>query len=145
MKIHLATDHTGVSHKEALKAYLLEQGMDVVDHGAFEVVDGDDYPDYVLPCAQAVAADPDNSMGIIFGGSGQGEAMCANRVPGIRCAVFYGGTTDMLTLPREHNASNMLSLAARYLTPEEVIEAVRVWLATPFSGDERHVRRLSKF
>ena len=145
MKIHLATDHTGVSHKEALKAYLLEQGMDVVDHGAFEVVDGDDYPDYVLPCAQAVAADPDNSMGIIFGGSGQGEAMCANRVPGIRCAVFYGGTTDMLTLPREHNASNMLSLATRYLTPEEVIEAVRVWLATPFSGDERHVRRLSKF
>ncbi len=145
MKIHLATDHTGVSHKEALKAYLLEQGIDVVDHGAMELMDGDDYPDYILSCAQAVAEDPDNSMGVIFGGSGQGEAMCANRVPGIRAAVFYGGTTDILTLSREHNASNVLSLAARYLSPEEVIEAVRIWLATPFSNDERHVRRLSKF
>lgn len=145
MKIHLATDHTGVSHKEALKAYLVGEGVEVVDHGAMDVVEGDDYPDYVLPCAQAVAADPDNAMGIIFGGSGEGEAMCANRVPGIRCAVFYGGTTDMLTLPRQHNASNMLSLAARYLSPDEVIQAVTLWLATPFSGEERHVRRLGKF
>lgn len=145
MKIHLATDHTGVAHKEALKAYLVGEGMDVVDYGANEVIEGDDYPDYILPCAQAVAADPENSMGVIFGGSGQGEAMAANRVAGIRCAVFYGGTTDILTLSREHNAANILSLAARYLSPDEVVEAVKIWLATPFSGDERHIRRLAKF
>ncbi|MBP6904505.1 MAG: RpiB/LacA/LacB family sugar-phosphate isomerase [Candidatus Pacebacteria bacterium] len=145
MIIHLATDHTGVAHKEAVKAYLLAQGIDVIDYGASEVIEGDDYPDYVVPCAQAVVADPDNSMGVIFGGSGQGEAMCANRVPGIRAAVFYGGTTDILTLSREHNAANVLSLAARYLSPDEAIQAVTLWLATPFSNDERHVRRLGKF
>ncbi len=144
MKIHLATDHTGVAHKEALKAFLVGEGIEVVDHGAMTVDEGDDYPDYMLPCAQAVALDQD-SMGIIFGGSGQGEAMCANRVPGVRCAVFYGGTTDILTLSREHNAANMLSLAARFLSPQESIEAVRVWLSTPFSAEERHVRRLGKF
>lgn len=145
MKIHLATDHTGVAHKDALKAYLLEQGIDVVDYGATEVIEGDDYPDYILPCAQAVAADPDGSLGVIFGGSGQGEAMCANRVLGIRAAVFYGGTTDIITLSREHNASNILSLSARYLSPAECIDAVMLWLATPFSNEDRHVRRLAKF
>ncbi len=145
MTVHLATDHTGVSHKEALKAYLLEQGVEVVDHGANEVVEGDDYPDYVIPCAQAVAADPDNSMGVIFGGSGQGEAMCANRAPGVRCALYYGGPTDILTLSREHNGANMLSLGARFLSKDEAIEAVMLWLGTAFSNDERHVRRLSKF
>lgn len=146
MNIHLATDHAGFAHKEAVKAYLLAQeGVEVVDHGATELVEGDDYPDYVLPCAQAVAADPDNSIGVIFGGSGQGEAMCANRVSGIRCAVYYGGPTDILTLSREHNAANMLSLSARLLTTDEAIQAVTLLLSTPFSNDERHVRRLSKF
>ncbi len=145
MIIHLATDHAGLEHKEAVKAYLLEQGLEVVDHGAAELIPEDDYPDYILRCAQAVAADPDNSMGVIFGGSGQGEAMCANRVPGIRAAVFYGGTTDILTLSRAHNASNILSLGARFLSPEEAVQAVELWLGTPFSNDERHLRRLSKF
>lgn len=144
MTIHLATDHAGFVHKEAVKAYLLAQGIDVIDYGATEVIEGDDYPDYVVPCVQAVAADPE-SMGVIFGGSGQGEAMCANRIQGIRAVVFYGGTTDILTLSREHNAANVLSLAARYLSPDEAIQAVTLWLATPFSNDERHVRRLSKF
>lgn len=145
MKLHLATDHAGFAHKEALKAYLSQQGIEVVDHGAATFVEDDDYPDYVIPCAQAVAADPDSSMGVIFGGSGEGEAMAANRVSGIRAAVYYGGTTDILTLSREHNAANILSLAARFLTPEECIEAVKLWLNTPFSNDERHLRRLGKF
>ena len=146
MIIHLATDHAGFAHKEAVKAYLLaQQGIEVVDHGATELVEGDDYPDYVLACAQAVAADADNSMGVILGGSGQGEAMCANRVSGIRCAVYYGGPTNILTLSREHNAANMLSLGARFLTHDEVIQAVTLWLDTPFNNDERHVRRLGKF
>ncbi len=144
MKIHLATDHTGVAHKEALKAFLVGEGIEVVDHGAMIVDEGDDYPDYMLPCAQAVALDQD-SMGIIFGGSGQGEAMCANRVSGVRCAVFYGGTTDILTLSREHNAANMLSIGARFVGVEEMIECVSLWLAIPFSNEKRHIRRISKF
>lgn len=145
MIIHLATDHAGFAHKEAMKEFLLTQeGVEVVDHGATELVEGDDYPDYVLPCAQAVASDIE-SVGIVFGGSGQGEAMCANRVSGARCAVYYGGPTDIITLSREHNAANMLSLSARLLTTDEAIEAVRLWLATAFSNEERHVRRLSKF
>ncbi len=145
MIIHLATDHAGYAHKEALKEFLLgQEGVEVVDHGATELMEGDDYPDYVLPCAQAVATDPD-AMGVIFGGSGQGEAMCANRVSGVRCAVYYGGPTDILTLSREHNGANMLSLGARFITPQESVQAVTLWLATAFTNDERHVRRLSKF
>jgi len=145
MKIHLATDHAGFVHKEALKQYLTEQGIEVIDHGAAELIEGDDYPDYVTSCAQAVAADPDNSMGVIFGGSGEGEAMCANRIPGIRATVYYGGPTDILTLAREHNASNILSIGARFVSSQDAVEAVTLWLATPFSNDERHLQRLNKF
>ncbi len=146
MKLHLATDHAGFAHKEVLKSYLLQQeGIEVVDHGASEYVEGDDYPDYIVPCAQAVAADTDNSMGVIFGGSGEGEAMAANRISGIRAVVYYGGPTDILTLSREHNAANILSIGARFMTSEESIQGVALWLATPFSNDERHIRRLGKF
>lgn len=145
MIIHLATDHAGFEHKEIVKEYLIGQGVEVVDHGATELLPEDDYPDYIVPCAQAVAADSDNAMGIIFGGSGQGEAMAANRTQGIRCAIFYGGSTDILTLSRQHNAANMLSFGARFLTPEEAVQAVDLWLSTPFSNEERHRRRLGKF
>jgi ribose 5-phosphate isomerase B len=84
-------------------------------------------------------------MGIIFGASGEGEAMVANRVSGIRATVYYGGSTEILTLSREHNNANILSLGARFMTPQEAIEAVTLWLETPFSNDERHARRISKF
>lgn len=144
MKIHLATDHAGLTHKEIVKKYLIESGIEVVDHGAMVAIEDDDYPDFMTPCAQAVAEDTE-SFGIIFGGSGQGEAMCANRVPGVRAVVYYGGSTDILTLSREHNNANILSIGARFVTPEEIIEAVKLWLATPFSGEARHIRRLSKF
>lgn len=144
MKIHLATDHAGLEHKEAVKVYLLEQGLEVVDHGAMEFVPEDDYPDYMKACAGAVAADPE-SMGVIFGASGEGEAMVANRVSGIRATVYYGGPTDIITLSREHNNANILSLGARFMTPGEAVEVVTLWLATPFSNDERHMRRISKF
>lgn len=145
MIIHLATDHAGLAHKEALKEYLVGEGIEVVDHGAMELLPEDDYPDYMKVCAKAVASDSDNSMGVIFGGSGEGEAMVANRVLGIRATVYYGGPTDILTLSREHNAANILSLGARFLSPDEVIQAVALWLSTPFSNEERHVRRISKF
>jgi ribose 5-phosphate isomerase B len=144
MNIHLATDHAGYAHKEVLKKYLLDSGIEVVDHGATTVVEDDDYPDFMTPCAQAVADDT-QSFGIIFGGSGQGEAMCANRVTGVRAVVYYGGSKDILTLSREHNNANILSIGARFVSPKETIEAVKLWLATPFSAEARHVRRLSKF
>jgi len=144
MNIHLATDHAGFPHKEALKAYLESEGVAVQDHGAFELDGADDYPDFVIPAAQAVVQDA-GSVGIIFGHSGEGEAMVANRISGIRAAVYYGGPMDILTLSREHNAANILSLGAHFLSPEEVIEAVRLWLDTPFSEAERHQRRLGKF
>lgn len=145
MKIHVATDHAGFVHKQNLVQYLNEQGIEVIDHGALELVEGDDYPDYVTLCAQAVAADPDESMGVIFGGSGQGEAMCANRVSGIRAVVYYGGPSDIITLSREHNAANILSIGARFVSSQEAVDAVSLWLSTPFAADERHVRRLNKF
>lgn len=145
MKIHLATDHAGFVHKEALKVFLANQSeIEIIDHGAMNFEEGDDYPDYILPCAQAVATDPD-SLGVIFGGSGQGEAMAANRVRGVRAVVYYGGPTDILTLSREHNAANILSFGARFLSPAEVIEAFQIWLATSFSQDQRHLRRIEKF
>lgn len=144
MTIHLATDHAGFLHKEAVKEYLISVGMEVIDYGALELVESDDYPDFILPAAMAVAQDLE-SMGIIFGGSGQGEAMAANRVPGVRAAVYYGGPADILTLSREHNNANILSIGAHFVSVEEALQAVQLWLATSFSNDERHVRRLGKF
>jgi ribose 5-phosphate isomerase B len=144
MTIHLGSDHAGYGHKEAVKAYLLEQGLEVVDHGATEYEEGDDYPDFIAPAALAVAQDPE-SYGIIFGYSGQGEAMVANRLNGVRAAVYYGAATEILTLSREHNAANVLSIGSNFISIDETIEAVKMWLETPFSGDERHVRRLNKF
>lgn len=144
MIIHLATDHAGYEHKEVLKAHLLEKGYQVVDHGALTLDENDDYPDFIEPCAKAVSIDP-SSMGIVFGGSGQGEAMCANRTSGIRAIAYYGGQTDILVYSRQHNNANILSLGARFVNTEEVSQAVDLWLGTAFSGDERHIRRLSKF
>ena len=144
MTIHLATDHAGFLHKEAVKEYLISIGMNVVDHGATELVESDDYPDFILPAATAVASDT-GSFGIIFGGSGQGEAMAANRVPGVRAAVYYGGPADILTLSREHNNANILSIGAHFVSVEEALQAIQLWSATAFSQDERHVRRLGKF
>ncbi len=144
MKIYLATDHAGFAHKELLKQYLLEEGVEVVDHSASVRDDADDYPDYITPCAKDVAEDLD-AIGIIFGGSGQGEAMCANRVKGIRAAVYYGGPKEILTLSREHNDANILSIGARFISEVDMIEAVKLWLATAFSREERHIVRLNKF
>jgi ribose 5-phosphate isomerase B len=84
-------------------------------------------------------------MGIIFGGSGEGEAMCANRTRGARAVLYYGGTTDIIKYSREHNDANILAIGARFISPEETCDAVDLWLATEFSHDERHIRRLAKF
>lgn len=144
MNIHFATDHAGYELKEQLKEYVTTFGHAVTDHGAFSMDANDDYPDFITPCAQAVAADP-ASLGIILGGSGQGEAMCANRVSGARAVVYYGGTSEIIILGRQHNNANLLSFGARFVTLDEAKAAMKLFLETPFSGGERHVRRLAKF
>jgi ribose 5-phosphate isomerase B len=143
MTIHLATDHAGFEDKEVLKTYLIEKGYNVVDHGVYMLDPQDDYPDFIYPCAKAVSLEP-QSKGIIFGGSGQGEAMVANKVSDIRAVVYYGGNEEIVTLSREHNNANILSLAGRFLSSLEVIRVSELWLTTPFSGDERHIRRIEK-
>lgn len=144
MKIYLGTDHAGHDLKEKLKQFLLKEfNYDVVDLGAVVLDELDDYPDLIKPVAKAVAKDS-TSVGIIFGGSGQGEAIVANRVHGVRCAVYYGGPTEIITLSREHNDANILSLGARFLSVDEAKDIVQLWLDTDFSENDRHKRRISK-
>lgn len=143
MKIYIGTDHAGFELKEAIVSFLNELGHEVEDLGAHSYDTLDDYPDFIRPVAKKVAKEPE-SRGIILGGSGQGEAMCANRVKGARAAVYYGGTVDIVVLSREHNDANILSLGARFIETSEAKEVVRLWLNTPFSGEEKHSRRIAK-
>ncbi len=145
MKVYLAADHAGFALKERVKQWLLEQKYEVQDFGALSYSDGDDYPDYMRPAAEALGKNPKEDRAIIMGGSGQGEAMVANRVKGVRCAVFYGGNMDIVKLSREHNNANALALGARFVKEEEALAVIKLWLAAPFPGDERHVRRIGKF
>ncbi|MES2226074.1 MAG: RpiB/LacA/LacB family sugar-phosphate isomerase [Patescibacteria group bacterium] len=160
MKIYLACDHAGFGLKNALIEQLTLLGNDIEDCGAFTLDPDDDYPDFVQPLTQKVLADA-GSLGIVCAGSGQGEAMCANRVPGIRAAVFYGPLSaiealdregghsengyDIVRLARRHNDANILCIGSRFVSPPQADEAVRTFLTTPFTGDERHARRLGKF
>ncbi|OGG61523.1 ribose-5-phosphate isomerase [Candidatus Kaiserbacteria bacterium RIFCSPHIGHO2_02_FULL_49_34] len=144
MKIHFATDHAGFVLKEVLLPFVRDElGYEVIDHGAHTLDENDDYPAIMKAVSTAVAADAD-ALGIILGGSGQGEAVASNRTKGVRAAVYYGGNLDIVRLSREHNNANILSLGARFLSEEEAKEAVRLWLATNFSGEERHVRRIAQ-
>ena len=142
MKIHIATDHAGLELKEKVKLYLLNLDYEVIDHGAYEYDALDDYPDFIFPCANAVSNDPE-SKGIILGGSGQGEAMAANRVKGVRAAVFYNGPEEIIKLSRQHNNANILSLGARFMSEEEMYKIIEVWLSTDFESG-RHQRRIEK-
>ena len=142
MKIHLATDHAGLELKEKVKLYLSDLNYEVIDHGAYEYDALDDYPDFIFPCANAVSNDLE-SKGIILGGSGQGEAMAANRVKGVRAAVFYNGPDEIIKLSRQHNNANILSLGARFMSEEEMYKIIEVWLSTDFESG-RHQRRIEK-
>lgn len=145
MKVYFATDHAGYEMKEALLPYVAKElGFAVEDLGAHQIDQSDDYPDMIQRAAKEVSHDPSGSLGIILGGSGQGEAMVANRFPNVRCTVYYGGTLDIIKLSREHNNANMLSLGARFITLDEAKEAVKLWIATSFSEEERHSRRIKK-
>jgi len=143
--IILAADHAGFQLKEAIKSYLQGAKYEVIDVGAHELRDGDDYPEYMAAAALKVAQDIEgNTKAVIFGGSGEGEAIMANRFPGVRALVWYGGNTEILKLSRQHNNANVLSIGARFVDEKTAKDAVDLWLATPFSNDERHVRRIEQ-
>ena len=142
MQVFLATDHAGYELKEFVKNYLINLEYEVIDCGAYELDPVDDYPDYIIPAAKKVANNIE-SRGIIFGGSGQGEAMAANRVNGVRAALYYGGSLDIVKLSRTHNNANILSIGARFLSYEKTIEVISLWIKEPFEGG-RHLNRISK-
>ena len=138
MRVHIATDHAAFELKEYLVQRLLADGVDVVDHGAATLDPDDDYPPFILACAEAVVAEP-GSLGIVLGGSGNGEQIAANKVSGVRAAL--GASVDLARLAREHNDANVVALGGRMQPLEEGYAIVRAFLDTPFSQGERHVRR----
>ncbi len=159
MKIYLATDHTGLELKNSIKKFLEQEGYDVEDCGAYEYDKDDDYPDFIGKAAQGVSENQE-ALGIVMGGSGQGEQMVANKYKGVRCALFYtlaipaqsvdisGKTStdpfEIVKLTRQHNHANILSLGVRFLSIDDAKHAVKVFLETPVSSEERHVRRVEK-
>ncbi|HVY68021.1 MAG TPA: RpiB/LacA/LacB family sugar-phosphate isomerase [Patescibacteria group bacterium] len=140
--IYLASDHAGFELKQKLLQHLRDIDMEALDCGPAGHDPEDDYPDFIYPCAQKVAANP-GSMGIVIGGSGQGEAMVANKVRGIRAVVYYGGPEEIIKLSRQHNNASILALGARFLTPAQAERAVDLWLETGFDAG-RHQRRVDK-
>ena len=142
MKIYIAADHAGYELKSHLIKQLLAYGYNLEDCGAFNFDPLDDYPDFIIPAAKKVAQNP-HSKGIIIGGSGQGEAMAANRIQGIRAAVYYDGPLDIIKLSRLHNDANILSFGARFLSPEKAIEVINIWLDEKLEGG-RHENRIKK-
>ncbi|KWX02040.1 hypothetical protein LI90_3078 [Carbonactinospora thermoautotrophica] len=139
MRVYLGSDHAGFELKNRLVTWLAEQGHEAVDCGPAVFDPKDDYPPYVLRAAERVAADPD-SLGVVIGGSGNGEQIAANKVRGVRAALVWSEETARLA--REHNDANVISLGARMHTPEEAVGFVEIFLGTPFFGEERHVRRI---
>ena len=158
MKVLFGSDHAGFELKNKLLAYVRDElGYEVEDFGAYELDLDDDYPDFIAPVAGRVGAEPEATRGIVLGGSGQGEAIVANKFPGVRAVVYYYGESrtktagepngderSTITLSRTHNDANVLALGARFLDEAAAKAAVKLWLETPFSGEERHKRRLKK-
>ena len=137
-KIILATDHAGFKLKEEIKEFLANKGYEVDDVGAHSLDQEDDYPDFIIPAAKKVAKE--QSRGIILGSSGQGEAIAANKVKGIRAALYYGKNMDIVKLSRTHNNANILSFGARFITQEKAADAVDLWLNEPFEGGRHKIR-----
>jgi ribose 5-phosphate isomerase B len=141
MRVHLGSDHAGLEAKQALAASLDDLGHDVVDHGPYEYDALDDYPPFCLATAAAVVADP-GSLGVVLGGSGNGEQIAANKVDGVRAALVW--SEEIAQLAREHNDANVMSVGARMHSEGELLRFVEAFLTTPFSGDDRHVRRIGQ-
>jgi len=141
MRVHIGSDHAGLELKNSLVDHLKNSGHDVVDHGPHEYDALDDYPVFCIPAAQGVANES-GSFGIVLGGSGNGEQMAANKVKGIRAALVW--SVETAKLAREHNDANVIAIGGRMHTIEVCKELIDVFLATPFSNDERHVRRIGQ-
>jgi ribose 5-phosphate isomerase B len=145
MRVHLGCDHAGLDLKEHLTAWLTEHGYEPVDHGPFQYDALDDYPVFCLRAAEGVAQDRAaglDSLGVVIGGSGNGEQMAANKVKGVRAALVWSEETARLA--REHNDANVVSVGGRMHSLEDMTHFVEVFLAEPFSGEERHVRRIGQ-
>jgi ribose 5-phosphate isomerase B len=145
MRIHLGTDHAGLEFAKTLASHLTEAGHEVVDHGPTEYDALDDYPSFCINAAHAVVVDQRagvQALGVVFGGSGNGEAIAANKVDGVRAALVWNESTALLA--RQHNDANVISLGARQHTEAEVIDFVDLFIAEPFSGAERHARRIAQ-
>jgi ribose 5-phosphate isomerase B len=141
MRVHIGTDHAGFEAKAQITAWLQGQGHDVTDHGPHAYDALDDYPAFCLAVGVAVVNDP-GSLGVVLGGSGNGEQIAANKVEGVRAALAWNVATAQLA--REHNDANVVSIGARMHEPAEVLRILDAFLETPFSGEERHVRRISQ-
>ena len=145
MRVHIATDHAGLELSAHLQRHLAERGYEMVDHGPQEYDALDDYPGFCINAARAVAAERaegKDSLGIVLGGSGNGEQIAANKVEGIRAALAWN--LDTARLAREHNDANVVAVGGRQHSLEEATELIEAFLAEPFSNDERHVRRIGK-
>lgn len=145
MRIHIATDHAGLDFSTQLQEHLRGAGHEVIDHGPIEYDALDDYPAFCIRAAQAVVADQANgieTLGIVFGGSGNGEQIAANKVEGVRAALVWN--TPTAELARQHNDANVISIGARQHSFDEVMSFIDTFIATPFSQDERHVRRIGQ-
>jgi ribose 5-phosphate isomerase B len=145
MRIHIATDHAGLEFSQTLQAHLRKSGHEVIDHGPQEFDALDDYPAFCINAALGVARDQSaglEALGVVFGGSGNGEQMAANKVSGVRAALVWNMATA--TLAREHNNANVISIGARQHTIDEAVSFIDAFIAEPFPGDERHVRRIAQ-
>ncbi len=145
MRIHIATDHAGLEFSQFLQTHLTNAGHEVIDHGPQEYDALDDYPAFCINAAAAVAHDQASgveALGVVFGGSGNGEQIAANKVKGIRAALVWSQATAQLA--REHNNANVISIGARQHTLEEAVSFIDTFIAEPFPGDERHVRRIAQ-
>ena len=141
MRIHIGSDHAGLDFKNELIEHLVNNGHDVTDHGPYEFDALDDYPDFCIPTAIAVSKDS-TALGIVLGGSGNGEQIAANKVAGIRAALVW--SVETAKLAREHNNANVISVGQRQHRAQEVKDFIDTFIATPFPGDERHARRIAK-
>ena len=139
MRVHLGSDHAGLELKQAVVRRLGELGHEVVDHGPEKYDAVDDYPPFVLRAAEGVAGDP-GSLGVVLGGSGNGEAIAANKVKGVRCALAW--SVETAQLGRQHNDANVLSMGARMHDEQTALRFLEAFLTTDYSGDDRHTRRI---
>ncbi len=145
MKIHIATDHAGLEFKNTLLNHLKSQGHEVIDHGAYEYDPNDDYPEFIINAAEAVMRDQVagiDALGVVFGGSGNGEQIAANKVRGIRAALVWN--EDTAKLARQHNNANVISIGARQHSEDQVLHLIDLFIREPFTNEERHSRRINQ-